>query len=599
MDKTLLILKITEWRKACDYFSQDAVLRMLATEEREAIKFLIDFWQMQRFNRDACEARIEILKQCDKLHSADREIIVRSKVIRGIAQMFYTKDAATYAEFCSAMRQATEPRPTPKPTPQRQPTPPPPPPPPRKRESALIIGNVVFASSRKDGTTEGRFCKILYNTVSYIKPKLIVTSEYYGRRRIDVELKYSDGKSDCYSDTVEFKGQGEYTISGWGNEKGMPYAGYTYIDYTLRTDGKMLWSGRLNIERDPNAAKMPTISNMVFGAVDGNGNIVVDFGRPLFTGIPYIKPRITVSNNFVGTAKFDVKFEYSNKPSDSYTCEVKIKGAGDYLLSGWGNSECKSYREPQNIRVRVSYNSTELYSAVTKVLSPIDVVFANSRKDGSVVSSYGKRLYNTVQYIKPKLLVQQNLRGKRDITVELRYSDGKSGSYNCAVNFAGPGEYTLSGWGHESGTSYAHYTYIDYTLRADGNVLWSGRLEIARDPSLPTRPTISKMIFGAVDYHNNIVVDYGRPLPTGIPYIQPRITVSNNFVGTAKFDITFDYSTRKTESYTCEIKITGAGDYLLSGWGNSECKTYREPQRIKVTVAYNGTELCSEIVRVG
>lgn len=599
MDKTLLILKITEWRKACDYFSQEAVQRMLATEEREAIKFLMGFWQMQKFNREACEARIEILKQCDKLHSADREIIVRSKVIRGIAQMFYTKDAATYTEFCAAMRQGPEPRPTPRSTPERRPTPPPPPPPPRNRESALVIGNVVFASSRKDGTTVGRFCKILYNTVSYIKPKLIVTSQFFGKKSIDVELKYSDGKSDSYTVAVEFKGQGEYLIGGFGNEKGMPYAGYTYIDYTLRSEGKMLWAGRLNIERDPNIAERPTISNMVFGAVDGNGNIVVDFGCPLTTGIPYIKPRITVSNNFVGTAKFDVKFEYSNKPSKSYTCEVKINGPGNYLLSGWGNSDCKSYLEPQNIRVRVSYNGTELYSAVTKVVSSIDVVFASSRKDNSIVGNYGKRLYNTVQYIKPKLIVMQDLRGKRDITVEVRYSDGKSGSYNCAVNFVGAGEYTLDGWGHESGTSFAHYTYIDYTLRANGNVLWSGRLDIARDPSLPTRPTISKMIFGAVDYHNNIIVDYGRPLPTGIPYIQPRITVSNNFIGTAKFDITFDYSTRKADSYTSEIRITGAGTYNLAGFGNSECKTYREPQRIKVTVAYNGTILCSEVVRVG
>lgn len=601
MDKTLLTLKITEWRRTCDYFSQATVLKMLATEEREAIEFLIDFWQMQKFNRSACEARIEILKQCDKLHAADREIIVRSKALRGIAQMFYTKDAATYAEFCTAMRQAPKPMPTPKPTPERRPTPPPTPTP-KKRDDALVIGNVVFGNSRKDGTVTGRFSRILYNTTLYIKPKLIVTSEFYGQKRIAIELKYSDGRTANYDVTPEFKGKGEYEVSGWGNESGTSYSNCTYVDYTLRSEGRMIWSGRLNIERDPNTQQAPIISNMVFGAVDYDGNIIVEFGRPLPTGIPYVKPRITVSNDFVGTVTLDVKFEYSNKPAESYKSEIRINGAGDYKLSGWGNRKCTSYREAGDIRVSVSYNGTLLYSAVAKIGSAtqaIDAVFANSRKGGSIVGSYSKRVYNTTQYIKPKLIVSDDIRGKKDVKIDIRYSDGKEQSYSDTINFSGKGEYEFSGWGHESGTSFGHYTYADYTFSTEGKVLWSGRLEIVRDPSLPSRPTISNMTFGAVDYDNNIIVEFGRPIRTCIPYLQPRITVSNNYIGTATFDVTFEYSSGKSDSYTSQIKINGRGDYRLAGWGNRECKSYRETQRIKVTVAYNGTVLCSESVKIG
>ena len=106
---------------------------------------------------------------------------------------------------------------------------------------------------------------------------------------------------------------------------------------------------------------------MIFGATDYEGNIVVDFGKPLHVGIPYLQPRITVSNNFYGTVQFDVLFDYTNKPSERMNCEVSINGAGDYYLPGWGNSEGTAYGESQSVKVRIVYKGSTLYTAIAKI----------------------------------------------------------------------------------------------------------------------------------------------------------------------------------------------------------------------------------------
>ena len=42
MDKTLLNQKISDWKKACEFFSQRDVQQKLSNEERDAVLFLND-----------------------------------------------------------------------------------------------------------------------------------------------------------------------------------------------------------------------------------------------------------------------------------------------------------------------------------------------------------------------------------------------------------------------------------------------------------------------------------------------------------------------------------------------------------------------------
>ena len=103
MDKILLNQKLADWDKACRYFAAPDILAQLSNEEKRAVDFLVNYWRDQEFNPAACEPHITVLKSSDKLHSSNREIIEHSKMLRGIAQTFYTKDAASFNIFRSAL----------------------------------------------------------------------------------------------------------------------------------------------------------------------------------------------------------------------------------------------------------------------------------------------------------------------------------------------------------------------------------------------------------------------------------------------------------------------------------------------------------------
>ena len=103
MDSTLLQQKINDWKRVNEYFSQSSVASQLASDEKQAVVFLLEYWKNNEFNPSACEPKIELLKACDKLHSANREIIEKSKTLRGLAQTFYTKDAETFNQFRVAL----------------------------------------------------------------------------------------------------------------------------------------------------------------------------------------------------------------------------------------------------------------------------------------------------------------------------------------------------------------------------------------------------------------------------------------------------------------------------------------------------------------
>ena len=103
MDSTLLQQKINDWKRVNEYFSQSSVASQLASDEKQAVVFLLEYWKNNEFNPSACEPKIELLKACDKLHSANREIIEKSKTLRGLAQTFYAKDAETFNQFRVAL----------------------------------------------------------------------------------------------------------------------------------------------------------------------------------------------------------------------------------------------------------------------------------------------------------------------------------------------------------------------------------------------------------------------------------------------------------------------------------------------------------------
>ena len=495
MDSTLLQQKINDWKRVNEYFSQSSVASQLASDEKQAVVFLLEYWKNNEFNPSACEPKIELLKACDKLHSANREIIEKSKTLRGLAQTFYTKDAETFNQFrvalgwkpqtkaptpvptsgsqnddslmmiriekwakayqylkrddiiplmdtdeltaieilgdmwrrpkynsamkeeaaemvkvlvashklhsanreiiehskniCSVARNVYEneeafkafktaitkyykdnrpperiptPTPTPTPTPKKKPTPIP-----QRRDTTIIIKDAVFANASENGEFINGWGKTLYTDTQFIKPKLILSSEYYGSEEITVLVKYSDGESDTLKYTVDFAGAGEYPIPGWGSKSGRAFSSYSYVDYTFMQGSKVLYNTRVSIKPNPNAPKAPVISDIKFGATDYNGNIKVPFGSPLPRGIQYLTPRIVVSNNFRGIVTLEMVFQHEGGSTDRTTTEVRIDGAGEYTLVGWGNNDGTVYGQNENLRFTLNHNGKQLYTTVVKI----------------------------------------------------------------------------------------------------------------------------------------------------------------------------------------------------------------------------------------
>lgn len=509
MDKILLNQKLADWDKACRYFAAPDILAQLSNEEKRAVDFLVNYWRDKEFNPAACETYITVLKQSDKLHSSNREIIEHSKMLRGIAQTFYTKDAASFNIFRSALgwkpkqnnqtptpegapkhnevmmmgwaekwtkamqylksaeivpqleqseltaveqlgdmwrrpkysadmkREAEEyiatltashkyhasnrdiieqsknlchvarniyaneetfttfkkvltkynsehkpPRrehiPTPTPTPKPNPTPTPN----NRRDTVLKITNIIFGGSDRNGNILIPFGGTIYNSVQYIKPKIVVGSEYYGTHDVEFSLHYSNGGHDTYTDTVTFNGKGEYITSGWGAESGMVYRDCDYVDYTIRINHRVVWECRVNIARDKSIPTVPTITKMLFASTDYDGNIMMDASDSLPTGILYLTPYITVSNNFRGNVDLTVRMRRGDGRTSEYETTLKVNGSGDYYIIGWGNKDGTLYLDADTITVDLIHKGKVLFSGKVRITASARKYRRNTNSSG-------------------------------------------------------------------------------------------------------------------------------------------------------------------------------------------------------------------------
>ena len=495
MDKTLLKQKIDEWNKACDYFARPDIQKLLSDEEQRSIVFLRSFWESKEFDKVTCMKHIATLKDSDKLHSSNREIIEMSKKFRGIAQTFYTTDAATFNEFRTALGWKPSPKKTPTPThtptpqhapghdealmkinaekwskairflkseeitplldtqemtaieqlgemwrqptykpdmkeeademvkvlinahklhssnreiiehsknlcgvarkiysdkaqfdlfkvvleryykenkpPQRKPEPKKktnvPPPPPIRKDKDIIVSDVLFANTNYEGDIINDFGRTVPSNTCYITPRITISSEFYGEESIEIIMKNSTGETKSYSDDVEFKGKGSYILTGWGSKNGGSYSGYSYVEYTIKWQGRKLWQGRVNITGNQKQEKTPTISTIKFGATTDNGTLEVKYGSPIPTGIAYLKPCIVVTNDFHGTVTFDMEFSYTGRKNDSTTSTITIDGPGEYPLSGWGRADRQCYTINETVTLTLKVDGKAVAKGSVKI----------------------------------------------------------------------------------------------------------------------------------------------------------------------------------------------------------------------------------------
>lgn len=493
MDKTLLEQKIAEWNKACEFFASPEINKLLANEEKAAIKFLSDFWKNSEFNKASCEKHINTLKECDKLHSSNRDIIEKSKNFRGIATTFYTKDAQTFNEFRIEMGWIpSQKTPTPTPTPIPTPTP--------QHDDALMRINVEKWSKA-----------IQYLRSEDITP-LLESEEFTA-----IEILGDMWRKPAYN--PEMKRETEE------------------LTKILIDSHKLHASNREIIEHSKNlcgVARKVYISQEAFDA---------------------FKKAITKYYKENKTPRREPKKTPIPTPTQKHSSEIVIS----------------------------------------------EVLFADTDYESNIIVNFSKRLFNNASYIKPRITVTSDYHGYEEIEIIMKYSDGRTSTYTCNIEFNGPGNYNLIGWGSRNGTSYLDVESIEYTFKWQGKTLWVGMLRLDQSPNAPKTPVISDVKFGATNHDGDVIVPFGNNLPTGIDYLTPRIRISNEFKGSIQLDVEFVYLNinRDTSHYTSNVSISGKGEYTLSGWGNSSGTSYTENQTIQCTIRYKGQILWQGKVKIG
>lgn len=496
MDKILLNQKLADWDKACRYFATPNILFQLSNEEKRAVDFLVNYWRDKEFNPAACETHITVLKQSDKLHSSNREIIEHSKLLRGIAQTFYTKDAASFNIFRSALgwkpKQNNQ-----TPTPEGVP----------KHNDVMMMGWVE------------KWAKAM----QYLKSAEIIP-----------QLEQSELTA------VEQIGD------MWRRPKYSPDMKREAEEYiaTLTASHKYHASNRDIIEQSKNLCH-------VARNIYANEETFTTFKRVL---TKYISEHKSPRREHIPTPTSTP----TPKPNPTPT--------------------------PNSRR--------------DTVLKITNVVFGGSDRNNNIVVPFGSTIYNSVQYITPKLIVGSEYYGTHEIEFSLHYSDGGHYTYTDTITFNGKGEYITSGWGAENGTAYRDCSYVDYTIRINHRVVWECRVDIVRDKSIPTVPIISKVLFAATDYDGNIMMEPSDSLPTGVLYLAPYITISNNFIGTVDLVIRIHRGDGRTSEYETTLKVNGADNYCLIGWGNKEGTSYLDADTITVDIIHKGKVLNSSKVRI-
>ena len=101
MDKLLIQLKLDEWfevNKKLKSFKNE-----LSPEEWTAIEYLSDYWRLHNtIDQDECISMIDVLRDSDKYHSSNREIMTLSRDFRNIAKKMFTEDNETFLTFKKA-----------------------------------------------------------------------------------------------------------------------------------------------------------------------------------------------------------------------------------------------------------------------------------------------------------------------------------------------------------------------------------------------------------------------------------------------------------------------------------------------------------------
>lgn len=265
------------------------------------------------------------------------------------------------------------------------------------------------------------------------------------------------------------------------------------------------------------------ILGLSFANADSKNTVIDNYGSKLYAKeVKYLKAKITY--NGLATEEKEITLSvkifdeedklqtYSNSPNGyTYNQDVIINpGKGQSItLLGWGTEKGGSFSVGL-YKMEVWYKGNLLYSKEVRlysgttpivsnsILSISSVSFANTDKDGNIISGYGQPLYGgKVKYLKPKIYYNGKYSTNQEVVLYVRYfessGDMVSGS-SSPVGFShkesvtikpGSSSVTLLGFGNDAATNYKEGT-CKMEIWLDGEKLYETNITIRKAESSGT-----------------------------------------------------------------------------------------------------------------
>lgn len=238
----------------------------------------------------------------------------------------------------------------------------------------MEIYGISFANTDIDGAIIDNYDSKLYaKEVRYLKPRISYKGLTSEEKDITLDVKILDeegklnsgsGSPDGYTyskDVTIEPGAGNYLLlSGWGRSDAGSYdAGLYKIEIWYKN--KMLYQKevRLYSGSTPIASNdIFSINNIIFANTDTDGNILSDYGKPLYADkVQYLKPKIYYHGKYSSEQEASINVRYINSAGKlvrgssspvgfSFKQSVTIKpGSNSITLSGFGNTAATNYKE--------------------------------------------------------------------------------------------------------------------------------------------------------------------------------------------------------------------------------------------------------------
>ena len=270
------------------------------------------------------------------------------------------------------------------------------------------------------------------------------------------------------------------------------------------------------------------ISDISFANTDTDNTIIDNYDSKLYAKeVKYLKPRISYKGLSNEEITLNIKLidedgklkTGTGSPEGfTYSKEVTVEvGTGKHIiLPGWGTPKGGSY-DAGLYKLEVWYKDNmlfqkdiRLYSGTTpiissNILSISSISFANTDKDGKILSDYGQTLYDgKVQYLKPKIYYNGKYSSNQEVTLYVRYfkSSGElvAGS-SSPIGFSfkesttirpGSNSVILTGFGNDAATNYKEGT-CKAEIWMDGEKLYETDVYIRKPGSTVSSGSVGTM----------------------------------------------------------------------------------------------------------